>query len=128
MKNKILNNYIHSVYSTLSFQLIFGKLIVNRNIGQNWVNETITYLYSQIISIELKMIFLNFSPLDWVMKYQKSDLKCLIKHFWGTYMKNLFEELHIKTKIWRDPESPIIKMAWLGVIGEGPTAQNVVFC
>ena len=28
------------------------------------INETIIYLNSQIISIELKMIFLNVSPLD----------------------------------------------------------------
>ena len=74
LKNEILNNYILSVYSTLSFQVIFGKLIVNMIVIEA-INETIIYLYSQIISIELKMIILNFSPLDLVIKYYKSDFK-----------------------------------------------------
>ena len=58
-----MNNYILFIYSTLTFQVIFGKLIV-KMIVIEVINETIIYLYSQFISIELKMIFLNFTPLD----------------------------------------------------------------
>ena len=58
-----MNNYIPFIYSTLTFQVIFGKLIV-KMIVREVINETIIYLYSQFISIELKMIFLNFTPLD----------------------------------------------------------------
>ena len=32
------------------------------------IDETIVYLYSQIVSVELKMIILIFSPLDRVIK------------------------------------------------------------
>ena len=66
-----MNNYILFIYSTLTFQVIFGKLIV-KMIVIEVINETIIYLYSQFISIELKMIFLNFTPLDRAIKYQKS--------------------------------------------------------
>ena len=58
-----MNNYILFIYSTLTFQVIFGKLIV-KMIVIEVINETIIYLYSQFISIELKMIFLNFTQLD----------------------------------------------------------------
>ena len=36
------------------------------------------------------------------------------------YNMTVFEELDIEAKIWQDPISVIIKMAWLPVIGEGP--------
>ena len=39
------------------------------------IDETIIYLYSQDISIELKMKFLKFSPLDSVIKFEKSYFK-----------------------------------------------------
>ena len=74
MKDEILNKYIPSIYSTLSFLIIFGKLIV-KMIFVELINETVVGLYPQIISIELKIIFLNFSPLGWVINYQKSDFK-----------------------------------------------------
>ena len=59
LKNEILINYIISIYSTLSFQVIFGKLIV-KMIEIEVVNKTIIYLYSQIISIELKNDIFEF--------------------------------------------------------------------
>ena len=62
LKNEILNNYIISIYPTLLLQVILGKLIV-KMIVMEVINENI-YFYSKITSIELKMIFLNFSPLD----------------------------------------------------------------
>ena len=36
------------------------------------------------------------------------------------YNMTIFEELDIEAKIWQDPKSVIIKMAWLPVIREGP--------
>ena len=53
-----MNTYILSIYPTLSFQVIVGKIIV-KMIVTEVINETIIYLYSQIIFIELKMIFLS---------------------------------------------------------------------
>ena len=63
LKNEILNNYIISIYPTLLLQVILGKLIV-KVVVMEVINENIIYFYSKITSIELKMIFLNFSPLD----------------------------------------------------------------
>ena len=63
LKNEILNNYIISIYPTLLLQVILGKLIV-KMVVMEVINENIIYFYSKITSIELKMIFLNFSPLD----------------------------------------------------------------
>ena len=37
------------------------------------------------------------------------------------YNITIFEELHIEVKICLGLKSAIIKMAWLQVIGEGPT-------
>ena len=63
LKNEILKNYIISIYLTLLLQVILGKLIV-KMVVMEVINENIIYFYSKITSIELKMIFLNFSPLD----------------------------------------------------------------
>ena len=60
--------FLHlSIYSTLSFQVIFGKL-TGKMMVIEVIDETIVYLYSQIVSVELKMIILIFSPLDRVIK------------------------------------------------------------
>ena len=56
LKNEILNNYIISIYPTISLQVILGKLIV-KMIVMEVINENIIYFYSKITSIELKMIF-----------------------------------------------------------------------
>ena len=47
LKNEILNDYILSIYSTLSFQVILCKLMVIMIVIEV-INETIIYLYFHI--------------------------------------------------------------------------------